>query len=160
MKKILKISKMSKEYFNLPLEEYILTFEDNLLEIFSFLRQLENLKTEKIVFVTTSKIERDKGALTIPQLLDLKYSNFEIGGNWHNYLDYRQNQDNIVNILIKLKKDSEKMQTFFSKKLRIRPTKFCFPFDHEIWGYRRILINLGYTDFYGEGRIDIDTLNF
>lgn len=181
MKKVLMIHEIREEYFKLPLENYILTFDDGLYSQYSYLKEFERIKTEKIFFISTGIICRgyqssnfvpcyeahrkffeeknSEDYLTIDQLLELKFtSGFEIGGHGHGHLDFRDNKDNIVNILMILKKDTENMQSFFSRELRIRPTKFCFPYNREIWGYRRMLINHGYTDFYGSERIDINSL--
>lgn len=181
MKDILMIHEIKEEYFKLPLEKYILTFDDGLYGQFFYLKEFDKIRTEKIFFISTGIICRgyqsgtfvpsaeafrkykEEGKtedyLTIDQLLELKHNNgFQIGGHGHAHLDFRENEDNIVNILIKLKKDTESMQTFFSKELKIRPINFCFPYNKEIFGYRRMLLNQGYTHFYGAERIDINTL--
>ena len=165
MKKILEIHEIKKEYFGLPLEDYVLTFNEGLLNQYGHLKELRKIKTEKIFFIATGAITKDpqnrnkRKHMSLDQILEIKHmSHFEIGAMGHGLLDYRKNKDNIVNILMRLKKDSEEMKNFFSKELRIKPTKFCFPFNNEIFGYRRMLRDQGYTDFYGADRIDIDSL--
>lgn len=181
MKKVLMIHEIKEEYFNLPLEDYILTFDDGLYSLFHYKKEFEKIRTEKIVFISTNiicrgyqsskfvpcyeahrKVFEEKNYedyLTIDQLLEIKHTHgFEIGGHGHDHLDFRNSKDNIVNTLMRLKRDTENMQNFFSGELKIRPTKFCFPYNLEIWGYRRMLMNSGYSQFFGSERIDIESL--
>jgi len=180
-KQVLMIHEIKEDYFKLPLANYVLTFDDGLYSQFYYLKEFERIKTEKIFFISTGIIckeiqsakfitcqeahrkffeeGRTEDYLTLDQLLELKHtSGFEIGGHGHRHLDFREINDNIVNVLLKLKRDTEDMQNFFSKDLKIRPTKFCFPYNKEVFGYRRMLKNNGFTDFYGSERIDINSL--
>ena len=175
------IHEIKEEYFDLPLEDYILTFDDGLYSQYYYLAEFEKIKTEKIFFISTKIIckgfqsnetppcyeahrkffeeGKTEDYMTLDQLLEIKSKSYcEIGAHGHGHLDFRNSEDNIVNKLIRLKRDTEDMQAAFSKDLKIRPTKFCFPYNLEVFGHRRMLKNFGYTDFYGSERIDIESL--
>ena len=175
------IHEIKEEYFSLPLEDYILTFDDGLYSQFYYLRDFEKIKTDKIFFISTGIIcdgvqssnfvpcyeahrkffeeKKTEDYMTVDQILTLKRTPYcEIGGHGHDHLDFRDSRDNIVNTLMRLKRDTENMQSFFSKELKIRPSKFCFPYNKEIYGYQRMLRSNGYKDFFGSERIDIETL--
>lgn len=161
MKKVLAVHEFKEEYLDLPLEDYILTFDGGLLSQFSYIKELEKLNTDKIFFVPTGIFDNQNLGihLTLDNLYELKsMRDFEIGGCGHDYLDFRNSNDNIVNKLLRLRRDTEEMQNFFSKKLRIRPSKFCFPYNVDVFGYRRILVKYGYSEFFGKERFDIEDL--
>ena len=53
MKPILMIHEFKEEFFDLPLEEYILTFDDGLYTQYVFLEELKNIKTKKYFFISS-----------------------------------------------------------------------------------------------------------
>jgi len=181
MKKVLMIREISEDYFRLPLEEYTLTFDGGLYSQYHYLNQFKKIKSKKIFFISTGLISTGyqsnkfvtyqeahkkffksgdtEDFVTLDQIKEMKEKyGFEIGSHGHIPLDLQDKKISIVNLLMSLKKDSEIMITFFQSKLKIRPTCFCFPYNNEIFGYRRMLKNLGYVNFYGKERIDIKSL--
>jgi len=180
MKQTLMIHEFSKKYLKLPLEKYILTFDDGLYSQYCCLKDLKKIKTEKIFFISTGILATGKQSnnfvpcykahekffkegntedyMNLEQIKELMHSGFEIGGHGNLHLDFRNKKIDVISKLIQLKKDTEHMTAFFQKELKIKPTKFCFPYNMEHFGYKRMLINFGYTDFFGKERIDINSL--
>ena len=179
-KPVLMIHDMREEFLSLPLENYTLTFDDGLYSQWHFLPQLERINTDKVFFISTgficdgeqshvfpnSQLAHDKGRagqledfMTIDQIKQIiKTPNCFVGGHGHqhvrlNELTRRTDQIKIINSYTRT------MLAEFANKVGITPDRFCFPYNEELNGlYAGILRTFGFTEFYGRGRIAVESL--
>jgi hypothetical protein len=186
MKEVLMIHDVNENILNLPLEDYILTFDDGLYSQFYYWPLIRKIDTEKIFFITcwyTSNysIERpvfngkyykfmncvdakqdfeksgDKSQyMSICEIYKIYSEGGIIGG--HSYFHQRNYPKSIVETYFRFKYDTEKMMKWFEEKLMIRPIHYCFPFNKEKMLMREILKKYGFSKFYGSERIPVESL--
>jgi len=179
-KPVLMIHKISDWMFKLPLEDYVLTFDDGLYNQFFYLEKLKQIKTEKIFFISTAIICPDEQE----QLADfpesscahetyfkqgdkrhfMKWSQIEeiirtpdcfIGGHSHSH--NKINTRSLTELYQLLSTDTESMMAQFEKK-NISVNRFCFPYNEQHLLYKEILIKKGFTEFYGSERMAVESL--
>lgn len=184
---ILMIHEIKKEFFNLNLQNYVLTFDDGLYSQFYYSNKLNKIPTRKILFITPSLIQNSN-------IIRSQFSNtniefpacFEAMEKWVKYKDnsdymtiaelkkiireydfeigahsYNHNRyPKKLSEYIKIfKKDTEIMIEWFIKNLNFKPTSYCFPFNVELVLMRSLLINeFKFNEFFGNDRIDIQGL--
>ena len=173
MKPVLMIHEVTDWMFDLPLEDYTLTFDDGLYTQYLYLDKIKEINTEKIFFISTGIVADEKAYqcknfincynaheyflntgdakhyMNWSQIKDIhKTDKCMIGGHSHNH-----NHIDIKNII----KDTRLMMTAFHKQ-NIAPIDFCFPFNEEHNIYKAHLRNTGFRNFYGNDRVDIDEL--
>ena len=179
-KSTLMIHEIREEMFDLPLEDYILTFDDGLYSQYYYFDQLKTIKTEKIFFISTgivcngvqstefptSAVAHDKAFsgnqedfLTLDQIKELYNTpGVSIGAHGHSHT----NLDQFPKLFDKFKyieDDIEPMLNWFSENLGTKPTKFCYPYNNDLNGmYAKLLSKYGITEFYGSERIPVETL--
>jgi len=149
--KTLVIHEMREEFFDYPLENYILTFDDALYSQYYYLPLINKISTKKIFFVCVGLIgggdRRDQFSgdhKLFPSCYDamrkwresnnnydymnveeLKCIEDEIGAHGYSHLnDYGTE---LYTQVYNLQNDNQKMFEWFDKNLGIRPTKFAFP---------------------------------
>jgi hypothetical protein len=153
-KPILMIHNITEDIFLLPLENYILTFDDGLLNHYIYCDNFKKINTEKIYFIPTGTTE-----LTIEQI---KYISSDplttIGG--HSHLHKSLTLFETLDLKIKhIKHDTELMIDWFRQNLNEVPNKFCYPFNDDCNGiYTVIIKNYGFNSLYGRERIPVETL--
>ena len=176
-KKTLMIHEITPEVFKLPLEEYILTFDDGLYGQYYYFDKFQNINTEKIYFISTDIISTGKQSTLFPKCSEahqkafsgnkedfmsvdqikflMRMPNVYIGAHSH----YHKNLKNFKSLYEKvthIKDDTEKMLEWFDKNLNYKPTKFCFPYNDDQNGlYKSLLSKYGFTEFYGRERIPV-----
>ena len=176
MKPILMIHEFKEDFLNLPLEDYVLTFDDGLYTQYLFLDKLLKIDTEKYFFISSGIVcpedqIQDSSFITC---VDAHKNSYK--GIYNNYMKWSQikninEQDNCVvgcHSHFHMKKtpdcveciiaDNRYMLNDFNKHLGKIPDIFCFPFNKETGLYKEILTKRGFNKFYGEGRIDINEL--
>jgi peptidoglycan/xylan/chitin deacetylase (PgdA/CDA1 family) len=176
MKPVLMIHEFKEEYFDLDLEQYILTFDDGLYSQYAVIDRLQRLDTPKIFFVSSEIVcpedqEQDASCVSCidahnsafsgcfqhymkwSQIRHLKgLSNCVVGCHGHSHIY------NIVSDVSAMIRDSREMARIFKEQLGELPQHFCFPYNIESRIYRGILHSYGFRHFYGAERIDIDEL--
>tara|TARA_R110000787_G_scaffold15338_5_gene47363 strand:+ start:13459 stop:13989 length:531 start_codon:yes stop_codon:yes gene_type:complete len=176
MKPVLMLHEFKEEFLDLPLENYILTFDDGLYTQYKFLDNIKKIKTKKYFFISSG--------IVCPEYIDqnneyiscVEAHNKAFKGNFSNYMKWSQiNEINqIENCFIgchshyhKLKTadcveciidDNKQMSFEFIKNLDFIPDNFCFPYNYETPLYREILNLKGFKNFYGSERIDISEI--
>jgi hypothetical protein len=173
MKPILMIHEVADWMFNLPLQDYILTFDDGLYTQYMHFDKIKQIDTEKIFFISTGIVaEGDRvqseefitctdAHAKLFESSDLShYMNWsqiqeiavdpqcEIGA--HSHMHVRYNGFNVVS-------DTKMMIDHFNK-YNMKPVSFCFPYNDENEVYRALLKHYGFTKFYGKERLDIEDL--
>jgi hypothetical protein len=178
MKPILEIHEWKKEFESLPLEDYILTFDDGLYSQYKAKDFLKTLNTEKIFFVSTDIIrpkyqdpndeitpcaEAHKKAFSdnkedYMSWNEIKEINllFEVGG--HSHYHHKYSLSPLKDLYASLVEDTERMFRNF-KDNNIEITKFCFPYNEDYDSiYRVLLAREGIDHLYGNERIPIESL--
>lgn len=156
MKKALMIHNLNDSLFNLPLEKYLLTFDDGTEDHYSYLKQITSIPTEKIYFIVADFINKP-GYLSLPQLQTIMEDGIEIGGHSYYHKDLREL--NLKDKVEHIKKDTELMFSWFDKELGFRPKSFCFPYNYDPYNiYKSIVKKYNIINFYGSERISIETL--
>jgi len=170
------------EFFDLPLHEYTLTFDDGLYSQYYYWDDIKTINTDKIFFITTGILhfgERYLQEAHFPSAPDAHKSFFkekvsdnymtlkeieeisdgaEIGGHGHYHLDLRSTSS-LLNVRNAIVDDTTTMMNLFKEYFGISPTSFCFPYNYEHWAYKGLLKSLfGFERFYGGERIKIEDL--
>lgn len=149
--KTLVIHEIRREFFNFPLHEYVLTFDDALYSQYYYLPLINEIKTKKIFFVPTGLIGygekrqqyegEDRGFPSCYEAMaewkdkannenymrvsELREIRDEIGGHGHGHIkEYGFELYDQVRIL---EDDTIKMLKWLQENLKVRPTKFAFP---------------------------------
>jgi len=146
MKPTLMIHEVQDFYLDLPLEDYILTFDDGLYSQFQYWNHFKKLKTEKIF-------------MTVEQIKELQSdTNTIVGGHSHNHI--RLNSfSKLFERVEYIKQDTEQMIQWFDKNLEQFPSHFCFPYNEDLDGiYSGLLKKRGITHLYSNERIPIERL--
>lgn len=179
-KNVLMIHEARAEFAQLPLEDYLLTFDDGLYSQYVFYNEIKHINTPKIFFVSSGIICADNQSTEFITCRDAHQKAFN--GNYENYMTVEQikymMQDPLVSIgahshshtrlnkfstlaekVAYIKSDAEKTVAWFEQNLGFAPTKFCFPYNEDLDGlYKGLLTKYGFTEFYGSGRIPVETL--
>lgn len=168
--------------FDLPLQDYILTFDDGLYSQYHHFDKFAAIDTKKIFFISTgvicdcvqstatipSKVAHAKAYvgnrenfMTLPQILELRAQpNVEIGGHGHHHIDLSR-IPTLSEQLKAINRDTKQMLAWFSFHFGEHPTSFCFPYNNDLRGiYKAALSKYGFTDFYGKERVDGGTLPY
>lgn len=180
-KKVLEIHQVTEEIFNLPLEDYILTFDDGLYTQYQYIDKLAKIDTRKIFFINTGiicpalyiqergYIECDaaheyffrtndaRHYMTWDQIREIsKIPNCEIGGHSHFHGDIEIMEPK--NKRSFLSRDTKLMGEAFLNELGYSPKSFCFPYNYTETLYNCILQKSGFTEFFGDNRLGIHLL--
>lgn len=176
-KQVLMIHEVNKNIFKLPLENYILTFDDGLYSQYHFLEDFKKVKTQKIFFISTNIIcnsdqskeiincvsahekafkGNKENYMTKEQILEIMNSpDCEIGGHSHfhkkiGHFEKLKSKADHIN------EDTELMMDWFKKELNFIPTKFCFPYNDNLNGLYNILLKKHkFKEFFGRERISV-----
>lgn len=156
-KPVLMIHNITDEMFELPLENYVLTFDDGTSDHYAYWPKLKQLNTEKIFFVISSLVSTP-GYLTVDQLNEMLQDPLtSVGGHSHWHKDIRESS--IADQTQQIKTDTLEMLNWFERTLDMSVTKFCYPYNYNPHGlYRHLVSKHGVTEFYGDERIPIETL--
>ena len=159
------IHEFRKEFLELPLHEYTLTFDDGLLSPLLYWDEINKIKTTKIFFITPSFLStgfEGKPTGMFLSIDDLKFLNGQpdviIGAHSysHSKIPHIQKLSDRIDAI---KSDTEQMIKWFQYNINITPTQFCFPYNIYCPIYQTMLERkYGFTDTYGSERIDIETL--
>ena len=180
MKPVLMIHKVHDWMFDLPLEDYILTFDDGLYSQYHYYPQFKQFNTEKIYFISSgivssgeqssefpeSQIAHNKAAvgnfedyMTVEQIRELDRDPMVfIGGHGHDHLRLSE-MDTMADKIRYINDDLHKMRMWFKENLGYYPDRFCYPHNDDLRGvYRAIVLSTGIHQTYGSERIPIETL--
>jgi peptidoglycan/xylan/chitin deacetylase (PgdA/CDA1 family) len=180
--KTLVLHDIKKEFFNIDLENYQLTFDDGLFSQYYYWPLLKKIKAKKIFFIATNLIDLNnnykrkkwKGSFKQFPTCFKSLADFRSTKNRKNYMRIGELKELIKDGVIigahghnhlkeyknaiHLKKDIEKMLEWFEQNLNIRPIHFAYPHykDYSILFY--LLRYYGFEKFYGRKRIEIEKL--
>jgi Polysaccharide deacetylase len=174
------IHEVSEKIFDLPLQDYTLTFDDGLYSQYYYFDRFKSIPTEKIFFISSnivcegqqstgfppSAVAHEKAFfgnkedyMTVEQIKELmKDPLVSIGGHSH----YHKNIKDVTKITQRLKfflEDTKLMMDWFQANLGFKPHEFCFPYNNDYRGtYQLVLKSFGIVKFYGSERIPVETL--
>jgi peptidoglycan/xylan/chitin deacetylase (PgdA/CDA1 family) len=177
-KPILEIHEWKPEFESLPLEDYILTFDDGLYSQYQARDFLKTLNTPKIFFISTNIIreENERPNLEIIhcknahikafkgnfedymnwwEIWTLQDMGFEIGG--HSHFHKRYNISPLKELYQNLILDTEIMMENFEQK-NIKINKFCFPYNETYNSLYRTIISKNGLESFGPERMPIEKL--
>ena len=180
MKPVLMIHEIREEMFDLPLENYILTFDDGLYGHYCYYPKFAKISTEKIYFISSGIICKGQQNLLFPSSKEAHEKAFN--GNFEDFMTVEQIQELMKDPLVSIgahghshkdldlfdklfdkvrhiQSDTDQMIEWFEKTLSFKPTKFCYPYNNDLDQlYPTLLKKKGFTEFYGRSRIPIESL--
>lgn len=181
MKPVLMIHEVDERIFELPLEDYILTFDDGLYTQYKYHKRFAEIDTQKIYFISTGIICRGKQStqyircdqahqlakykddfryyMTYDQIKEVAQDdNTFIGGHSHAHHDLTE-FSSLKQKVDHIQRDTMYMVNWFLTNLGYIPTKFCYPYNEDMDGlYGALLKKYGITELYGRERIPVETL--
>lgn len=179
-KKVLMIHEIRDWMFDLPLEDYILTFDDGLYSQYYYLEEFKKINTQKIFFISTNIIcPPDQKQSSLFPHCDVAHEDFFSNGNSSNYMTWEQikkiantplctigghshNHNVYHNLKIselykELMNDTTTMLESF-KNHGIEIKDFCFPYNNQYVLYAEILKKFNIQNLYGKERMAIEGL--
>jgi peptidoglycan/xylan/chitin deacetylase (PgdA/CDA1 family) len=166
IKPILMIHHVKDWMFDLPLENFILTFDDGYHDHWNTFPRFLEIPTDKIYFITGSWINRP-GFLTVDQIKKMdQHDDVEIGAHGFDHqkiISPDSGDPGLANsraeIISMLTIDTQKTVEWFQENLGTVLKKFCYPYNESVFGiYPQILRKYGFDEFYGPGRVKIEWL--
>lgn len=180
MKPMLMIHEVREWMFDLPLNDYILTFDDGLYSQYYYNERFKQLTTQRIYYISSGIVSTDKQSLEFPTCVQAhtkaRTGNFEdymtvaqikelmqdpnviIGAHSHSHTRL-DNFNSLAEKVRYINEDTEQMIQWFEANLGFKPTHFCFPYNEDPHGLYKVLVKkFGITDCVGSGRIPIETL--
>lgn len=177
MKPVLTIHEVNDDIFNLPLHEYILTFDDGLYTQYMYIDQLLDIDTPKYFFISTNIVAKPttvqsteyikchdahnkffhEGCLdhymNWSQIKEIgAYDNCTIGGHGHGHKFNFAGKSDII-------KDITQMMSAFTEQ-NISIKDYAFPYNNTNLTYKEVLKKLGVRQFFSDERKDINEINF
>ena len=153
------IHNIDSSIFNLPLEDYTLTFDDGTHDHYEYFEQFKSVNTQKYYFIIAERIGTE-GYLSLDETKEMMQDpQIVIGG--HSYSHTRLNQySKLTEKIAYIRHDTNLMVDWFKTNLQFMPTAFCFPYNEDIDGlYQSVLRRMySFSDFYGHERIPVETL--
>jgi peptidoglycan/xylan/chitin deacetylase (PgdA/CDA1 family) len=156
-KRSLMIHNITEDMFALPLEDYVLTFDDGTEDHYTYYQKFKSVNTLKKYFIIAERIGTD-GYLTLEQVKEMMQDpQVSIGG--HSYSHTPLGKFKLIDVHYHIISDTEKMIEWFKTNLGFTPEDFCFPYNYDPHGlYKEILKRYGIVSCYGDERIPVETL--
>ena len=180
MKPLLMIHEIREWMFDLPLNDYILTFDDGLYSQYYYNDRFKQLTTQRIYYISSGIVSSGRQNLDFPTCVNahikarqgntedymtveqikelMKDPNVIIGAHSHSHTRL----DNFTSLAEKVRyinEDTEQMIQWFETNLGFKPTHFCFPYNEDPHGlYKGLVKKFGITNCVGSGRTPIETL--
>lgn len=176
MKPVLMIHEFKEEFLDLPLEDYILTFDDGLYTQYKFFDKIKKIDTEKYFFISSDIVCDEDKSQDDSFISCYEAHKKAFNGDYSNYMKWSQIRElqcddkshigchshyhkiNTADCIECIIEDNRKMIFEFIKNLTYLPSYFCFPYNHETLTYKEILKRKGFKKFFGKERIDINDL--
>lgn len=184
MMETLVIHEMHKEFLDLPLENYTLTFDDALYSQYYYWPLIKELNTRKILFVSPCLINKDPSRrdqfageyrsfpscfeamklykeyndrtnyMTVNEIKHMMDEGCSVG--CHSFSHFRDLNMRLYNLTQFIKNDTETMLEWFDKNLGTMPKAYAFPHFIEHRLQRVILKSYGFNEFFGVERMMIE----
>lgn len=182
-KPVLMIHEFKESFLDLPLEDYILTFDDGLYSQYQYINELQKIPTQKIFFISTGIICPEDQLQSSTPITCSEAHKKAFNGNFEDYMTWDQirhlhslpdctigahshshtHLDSFKSLSEKssyITTDTQEMLIDFKLYLQHQPTSFCFPYNMNLHNlYNGLLLGFGFINFYGSERIDIENIN-
>jgi peptidoglycan/xylan/chitin deacetylase (PgdA/CDA1 family) len=157
-KPVLMIHGIDDSIFDLPLNDYVLTFDDGTHDHYDSFLKFQQINTRKIYFIIANRIGTT-GYLTVDEIKDMmKDPQVTIGAHSYNHTNLNS-LPKLFDQIFHIQKDTELMIDWFRTTLDFIPTAFCFPYNNNLNGmYDGLVKKYGVTELYGRERIPVETL--
>jgi hypothetical protein len=179
-KPVLMLHEMKDEFLTLPLENYVLTFDDGLYSQYVYYQKIKHIPTPKIFFISSGIVCNGEQSSEFPCCRTAHKKAFD--GIYEDYMTVEQIKELMLDPLVTIgchshthtrldtfTRLSDKVQyiiqdtaqsiKWFETVLGFRPTDFCFPYNEDMDGiYAGLIAKQGFTKFYGNERIPVETL--
>lgn len=172
-KRVLMIHEVGEWLFDLPLQSYILTFDDGLYTQYHHLDRLASIDTDKFFFISTDIVSNTSAQSSEYITCERAHEKYRSTGDRSHYMNWSQIKEIDMTerctigghshehmrapTSVQLVRDTNKMIKMF-KDHDITPSVFCFPYNKEHNMYRAILQAKGFNKFYGSERIDVNEI--
>lgn len=182
-KPLLMIHEVREWMLDLPLQNYVLTFDDGLYSQFYYHKEFIKFNTPMIYFVSSGiicpeDIEQStafpccddshtkafngvyEDYMKLSQIQELnKLAGVEIGGHSHShtrlslFTNYTDRFKHIID-------DTSRMMQWFRQEMRAEPSSFCYPYNEADVNrvYKHVLYKNSITRVYGNERLAIEKL--
>lgn len=164
------IHEVAERMFDLPLHEYVLTFDDGLYTQYVHLDKIRNINTDKIFFINTGIVATEQTEQS-DEFIECRVAHDKLfkNGDLSHYMNWSQIHEiakdpqceigahshmHIKHTGFTTVKDTKLMMEHFRSNGMV-PTSFCFPYNDDNEVYRCLLKQYGFTKFYGKDRVDI-----
>jgi peptidoglycan/xylan/chitin deacetylase (PgdA/CDA1 family) len=156
-KPVLMIHNITEDIFDLPLADYVLTFDDGTLDHFEYYERFKAINTQKKYFIIADCIGKP-GYMDIQHLEAMNLDPLvTIGGHSYDHTDMRHMK--LIHTVAHIKQDTEKMLEWFKTHMGFEPSEFCFPYNYNPHGmYGKLLEHYGIIHLYGHERIPVEML--
>jgi peptidoglycan/xylan/chitin deacetylase (PgdA/CDA1 family) len=157
-KPVLMIHGINDSIFDLPLNDYVLTFDDGTHDHYDSFLKFQQINTRKIYFIIADRIGT-KGYLTVDEIKEMMADpQVTIGAHSYNHTNLNS-LPKLFDQVFHIQKDTELMIDWFATNLNFCPNVFCFPYNNDLRGMYTVLIKkYGFTELYGHERIPVETL--
>ena len=130
-KPVLMIHKITDAIFDLPLANYLLTFDDGTQDHWQYFKQIQAIPTEKIYFIITNRIGAE-GYLSLEQVKQMSLDPaVTIGGHSHDHVRL-DTFHTLAEKLAYIKQDTESALVWFKEYLGYTPNAFCLPYNEDV----------------------------
>ena len=180
MKPVLMIHEVRPWMLDLPLNDYILTFDDGLYSQYHYNDHFKQLTTQRIYYISSGIVSTGQQSTEFPTCVQAhekaRNNNFEdymsveqirdlmqdpnviIGAHSHSHTRLN-NFKTLAEKVAYINLDTEQMIAWFKEQLGFSPTHFCFPYNEDLNGlYKGLIKKFGITNVVGSGRIPVETL--
>lgn len=162
-KPILMIHHVQDWMFDLPLANFVLTFDDGYRDHWDTFQQFLAIATPKIYCVTGAWIGQPN-FLSVDEIKHMmQYPDVQIAAHGFDHWRwvalgrgdvYEHTLEHMMSVMTA---DTQKTVEWFDQNLGFVPQKFCYPYNDTVHGvYTQILQQHGFQEFYGAERIDIE----
>ena len=178
-KPYLMIHEIRDWMFEIPLKDFILTFDDGLYSQYSYWDKLKLITTEKLFFISSNIISVNntpqsksfppcqiahkkffetkclEDYMNLSQIKELLADPLTtIGGHSHSHTNI--SKWGLKEQVAYIRSDTPEMLAWFEEHLGFLPKHFCFPYNFNNWIYSGLLkTEFNITSLYGEERQDI-----
>jgi peptidoglycan/xylan/chitin deacetylase (PgdA/CDA1 family) len=181
--KTIVIHEVREKFFNAPLSNYNLTFDDGLYSQYYYWPLIKEIKSNKIFFIATNLIGKgpkreqfdgkhkefpscyeslalwresgnNKNYMRLSELEHMISEGVVIGAHSHNHIKFYEGS--LFHRISDMRDDIESMIDWFETNLGFSTREYAYPHYKSHVFLRILLRDYGFTKLYGEERIEIE----
>jgi len=157
-KPVLMIHTITSDMFDLPLADYVLTFDDGTYDHYTYFLEFKKIDTRKIYFIIADRVGTE-GYLTVDEIKEMmRDPQVTIGAHSYSHTNL-EDLPKLFDRVLHIQRDIDLMVEWFYTTLDFIPTAFCFPYNNNLNGiYDGLVKKYGFTELYGRERIPVEML--